>query len=74
MRFCVVADADGDKICNSMPAAGGYTAMDIPHNTLWEIKKIEFVPWRDRAASALTGVVTSCQPFWSGNALCGTRV
>jgi hypothetical protein len=28
--------------CNSMPAlagAGGYTAMDIPHNTSWEIKK-----------------------------------
>ena len=27
--------------CNSMPAlagAGGYTAMDIPHNTSWEIK------------------------------------
>jgi len=44
MRFCVVADVDGGKICNSMPAAGGYTAMDIPPNTLWEIKKIEFVP------------------------------
>ena len=28
--------------CNSMPAlagGGGYTAMDIPHNTSWEIKK-----------------------------------
>ena len=28
--------------CNAMPAlagAGGYTAMDIPHNTSWEIKK-----------------------------------
>jgi hypothetical protein len=28
--------------CNSMPAlagSGGYTAMDIPHNTTWEIKK-----------------------------------
>jgi hypothetical protein len=27
--------------CNAMPAlagAGGYTAMDIPHNTTWEIK------------------------------------
>jgi hypothetical protein len=27
--------------CNSMPAlagGGGYTAMDIPHNTSWEIK------------------------------------
>ena len=27
--------------CNGMPAlagAGGYTAMDIPHNTTWEIK------------------------------------
>lgn len=27
--------------CNSMPAlagTGGYTAMDIPHNTTWEIK------------------------------------
>ena len=27
--------------CNAMPAlagAGGYTAMDIPHNTSWEIK------------------------------------
>ena len=27
--------------CNAMPAlagAGGYTAMDIPHNTAWEIK------------------------------------
>jgi hypothetical protein len=27
--------------CNSMPAlagSGGYTAMDIPHNTTWEIK------------------------------------
>jgi hypothetical protein len=27
--------------CNGMPAlagAGGYTAMDIPHNTAWEIK------------------------------------
>ena len=28
--------------CVTMPnlaAAGGYTAMDIPHNTAWEIKK-----------------------------------
>ena len=28
--------------CNALPAlagAGGYTAMDIPHNTTWEIKK-----------------------------------
>ena len=28
--------------CNSLPALageGGYTAMDIPHNTTWEIKK-----------------------------------
>jgi hypothetical protein len=28
--------------CNSLPALageGGYTAMDIPHNTSWEIKK-----------------------------------
>ena len=28
--------------CNALPAlagAGGYTAMDIPHNTSWEIKK-----------------------------------
>jgi hypothetical protein len=26
--------------CNSLPAlAGGYTSMDIPHNTNWEIKK-----------------------------------
>ena len=28
--------------CNSLPAlagAGGYTSMDIPHNTSWEIKK-----------------------------------
>src|SRR6476660_3459806 len=28
--------------CNAMPAlagAGGYTAMDIPHNTAWEIKR-----------------------------------
>ena len=28
--------------CNGLPAlagAGGYTAMDIPHNTTWEIKK-----------------------------------
>jgi hypothetical protein len=28
--------------CNAMPALagpGGYTAMDIPHNTSWEIKK-----------------------------------
>jgi hypothetical protein len=28
--------------CNAMPklaGAGGYTAMDIPHNTTWEIKK-----------------------------------
>ena len=28
--------------CNTMPnlaGAGGYTAMDIPHNTTWEIKK-----------------------------------
>ena len=28
--------------CNPMPAlagAGGYTAMDIPHNTAWEIKR-----------------------------------
>jgi hypothetical protein len=28
--------------CNSLPAlagVGGYTAMDIPHNTSWEIKK-----------------------------------
>jgi hypothetical protein len=28
--------------CNAMPAlagAGGYTAMDIPHNTTWEIKR-----------------------------------
>jgi hypothetical protein len=27
--------------CNPMPALageGGYTAMDIPHNTTWEIK------------------------------------
>ena len=27
--------------CNAMPALagdGGYTAMDIPHNTSWEIK------------------------------------
>jgi hypothetical protein len=27
--------------CDAMPAlagAGGYTAMDIPHNTTWEIK------------------------------------
>ena len=27
--------------CNAMPTlagAGGYTAMDIPHNTSWEIK------------------------------------
>ena len=27
--------------CQAMPAlagAGGYTAMDIPHNTTWEIK------------------------------------
>ena len=27
--------------CKGMPAlagAGGYTAMDIPHNTTWEIK------------------------------------
>jgi hypothetical protein len=28
--------------CNSLPALageGGYTSMDIPHNTTWEIKK-----------------------------------
>jgi len=28
--------------CNSMPAlagSNGYTAMDIPHNTIWEIKR-----------------------------------
>jgi hypothetical protein len=28
--------------CNSLPALageGGYTSMDIPHNTAWEIKK-----------------------------------
>jgi hypothetical protein len=28
--------------CNSLPALageGGYTSMDIPHNTSWEIKK-----------------------------------
>jgi hypothetical protein len=28
--------------CNAMPALagpGGYTAIDIPHNTSWEIKK-----------------------------------
>jgi hypothetical protein len=27
--------------CNSLPALageGGYTSMDIPHNTTWEIK------------------------------------
>jgi hypothetical protein len=44
MRFCVVADADGDKICNSMPAAGGYTAMDIPPQHTLGDQKIEFVP------------------------------
>ena len=39
--FVVFAPGSEPFACNSLPALageGGYTSMDIPHNTTWEIK------------------------------------